>query len=104
MSKLKFVELADPATEPEKIISKGQLSILYLKGYETLPASAIVSILLENLFKHRQEVNEEIPPFLTVIEEAHNFIPSRSILRLIIASNINVSLGHGEKPSVKFIV
>ena len=78
MSKLKFVELADPATEPEKIISKGQLSILYLKGYETLPASAIVSILLENLFKHRQEVNEEIPPFLTIIEEAHNFIPSRS--------------------------
>ncbi|MGY9028210.1 MAG: ATP-binding protein, partial [Candidatus Puniceispirillales bacterium] len=39
---------------------------------------AIVSILLENLFKHRQEVEEEIPPFLTIIEEAHNFIPSRS--------------------------
>ncbi len=78
MNNLKFEELPDPATEPEKIVSKGQLSILYLKGYETLPASAIVSILLENLFKHRQEVNEEIPPFLTVVEEAHNFIPSRS--------------------------
>ena len=78
MNNLRFEELPDPATEPEKIVSKGQLSILYLKGYETLPASAIVSILLENLFKHRQEVNEEIPPFLTVVEEAHNFIPSRS--------------------------
>ena len=78
MSNLKFEELPDPATEPEKIIAKGQLSILYLKGYENLPASAIVSILLENLFKHRQEVEEEIPPFLTIIEEAHNFIPSRS--------------------------
>ena len=78
MSKLKFEELPDAATEPEKIINKGQLSILYLKGYENLPASAIVSILLENLFKHRQEVEEEIPPFLTIIEEAHNFIPSRS--------------------------
>ncbi len=78
MNKLKFEELPDAATEPEKIINKGQLSILYLKGYENLPASAIVSILLENLFKHRQEVEEEIPPFLTIIEEAHNFIPSRS--------------------------
>jgi len=78
MAQLTFEELPDPATEPEKIISKGQLSILYLKGYETLPASAIVSILLENLFKHRQEVEEEIPPFLTIVEEAHNFIPSRS--------------------------
>ena len=44
MSKLKFEELPDAATEPEKIINKGQLSILYLKGYENLPASAIVSI------------------------------------------------------------
>ena len=61
-----------------KIINKGQLSILYLKGYEALPASAIVSILLESLFKHRQEIQEEICPFLTIIEEAHNFIPSRS--------------------------
>ena len=78
MSKLKFEELPDAATEPEKIVNRGQLSILYLKGYENLPASAIVSILLENLFKHRQEVEEEIPPFLTIIEEAHNFIPSRS--------------------------
>ena len=78
MSNLKFEELPDAATEPEKIISKGQLSILYLKGYETLPASAIVSILSESLFKHRQEVEEEIPPFLTIFEEAHNFIPSRS--------------------------
>ena len=78
MSHLKFEELPDSATEPEKIISKGQMSILYLRGYENLPASAIVSIVLENLFRHRQEASEEIAPFFTVIEEAHNFIPSRS--------------------------
>ena len=78
MKALNFEELPDPVTEPEKIVSKGQLSILYLKGYESLPASAIVSILMESLFKHRQEIHEQIPPFLTIIEEAHNFIPSRS--------------------------
>ena len=59
-----FEKLPDANTEPEKIISKGQLSILYLRGYETLPASAIVSILSETLFKHRQEVEQQIPSFL----------------------------------------
>ena len=78
MQKLKFEELPDPVNEPEKIVSKGQLSILYLKGYRSLPASAVVSILMESLFNHRQEIHEEIPPYLTVLEEAQNFVPSRS--------------------------
>ena len=73
-----FEKLPDANTEPEKIISKGQLSILYLRGYETLPASAIVSILSETLFKHRQEVEQQIPPFLSILEEGHTLIPSRS--------------------------
>ena len=99
MQQLNFEELPDANSEPEKIISKGQLSILYLKGYETLPASAIVSILLENLFKHRQEVDEEIPPFLTIIEEAHNFIPSRSENRddLPSVSTIRKVISEGRK-------
>ena len=33
---------------------------------------------MESLFNIRQEINEEIPPFLTIIEEAQNFVPSRS--------------------------
>ena len=45
MNNLKFEELPDQQQNREKIVSKGQLAILYLKGYETLPASAIVSIL-----------------------------------------------------------
>ena len=50
---LKFEELPDPYSQPEKIIAKSQVSILYLKGYESLPSSTIVSILLESLFNHR---------------------------------------------------
>lgn len=73
---LKFEELPDPFSNAEKIIDKSQVSILYLKGYESLPSSTIVSILLENLFSHRGF--KTIPPFFTVIEEAQNFIPSKS--------------------------
>ena len=31
---LKFEELPDPYSQPEKIVQKSQVSILYLKGYE----------------------------------------------------------------------
>jgi uncharacterized protein len=75
---LKFEELPDPYSQPEKIIQKSQVSILYLKGYESLPSSTIVSILLETLFNHRSVGGKTIPPFFTVLEEAQNFIPSRS--------------------------
>ena len=75
---LKFEELPDPYSQPEKIIKKSQVSILYLKGYESLPSSTIVSILLESLFNHRSAGGKVIPPFFTVLEEAQNFIPSKS--------------------------
>ena len=75
---LKFEELPDSYSQPEKIIAKSQLSILYLKGYESLPSSTIVSILLDNLFNHRSSGNKTIPPFFTIIEEAQNFIPSKA--------------------------
>ena len=55
---LKFEELPDPYSQPEKIIAKSQVSILYLKGYESLPSSAIVSILLDSLFNHRSAGTE----------------------------------------------
>ena len=76
---LKFEELPDPYSQPEKIIQKSQVSILYLKGYESLPSSTIVSILLESLFNHRSAGNRTIPPFFTVLEEAQNFIPSKKV-------------------------
>ena len=75
---LKFEELPDSYSQPENIVAKSQVSILYLKGYESLPSSTIVSILLENLFNHRSAGNKTIPPFFTIVEEAQNFIPSRS--------------------------
>jgi uncharacterized protein len=73
-----FEEMPDPRRDPEELVSPGQVSIFYLAGYDHLTQSAIVSIVLEQLFAHRAELSEEIPPFQAVIEEAHNFIPSRS--------------------------
>jgi DNA helicase HerA-like ATPase len=73
---LQFDTLADPEGLPEAIIRPRQVSILYLGGYDHLTQSTIVSVLMEALFGHRSALTDRIPPFLTVVEEAHNLIPS----------------------------
>jgi DNA helicase HerA-like ATPase len=47
-----------------------------LGGYDHLTQSTIVAVALKQLFQHRASMGNKIPPFLAVIEEAHNFIPS----------------------------
>jgi|HubBroStandDraft_4_1064222.scaffolds.fasta_scaffold00586_13 DNA helicase HerA-like ATPase len=72
-----FVEMPDPADSPEDIVAPNTVSIFYLAGYDHLNQSAIVSLVLEALFTHRSTLSDTIPPFQAVVEEAHNFIPSR---------------------------
>ncbi|MDG7000901.1 MAG: ATP-binding protein [Nitrososphaerota archaeon] len=76
LNDLTFEELPDPEAQPESVVKPWQVSILYLGGYDHLTQSTIVSILMETLFSHRAELSNRIPPFLTVVEEAHNFVPS----------------------------
>ena len=61
------------SSEMEEIIQHGRISIISLEGCGHL-APAIVANLLERLSDLRME--GKIPRFLTVVEEAHNFIPS----------------------------
>ena len=68
---------AGPVRRAGKHRQTGSRVDLYLAGYDHLNQSAIVSIVLEALFAHRSTLQNVIPPFQAVIEEAHNFIPSR---------------------------
>ncbi|NIX75267.1 ATP-binding protein [Microvirga terricola] len=72
-----FTELPDPQTSPDEIVRPGRISIIYLAGFDHLTQSAIASIVIEHLFAHRAKLTDRIAPFLTVIEEAHNFVPGR---------------------------
>lgn len=76
LRQLRFEQMPDPQGMPEAIIAPRTVSILYLGGYDHLTQTTIVSILLEALYEHRANLSNRIPPFLTVIEEAHTFIPS----------------------------
>ncbi len=76
MKKLDFEQMKDPQGRPDAIIAPKTVSILYLGGYDHLTQTTIASILLEALYEHRANLSNRIPPFLTLIEEAHTFIPS----------------------------
>lgn len=73
---LPFEPLPNPYTRPEDIIRPGQVSILYLGGYDHIAQCSIAAITLETLFEFRAALTGRIAPFLTVIEEAHTFIPA----------------------------
>src|SRR5579875_3646508 len=77
MGRLGFAALPDPRTAPNEIVRPGRVSIVYLGGYEHPTQSTSAASLLGELFEQRTELEDRIPPFLTVIEEAHNLVPSR---------------------------
>ena len=85
-----FEPMPDPIVAPSRFIRPGQVSILYLGGYDHLTQSTIVSLVLRHLYEVRASMKNEIPPFLALVEEAHNFIPSRGE-------------GQSETPSVEII-
>jgi len=76
LKELPFNSLPNPFARPEDIIQPGQVSILYLGGYDHITQCSIAAITLETLFEFRSNLSGRIPPFFSVIEEAHTFIPS----------------------------
>lgn len=55
------------------IIKSGSVAIVSLEGYSDELRQSIVAGVLSRLLSDR--IDEKVPRFLTVIEEAHNFIP-----------------------------
>ena len=76
---LKFEDMPDPETNPHMLIKQNQITILYLGGYERVVQSTMVSIILEDLFNDRSSMKDgRVPAFSAIVEEAHNFVPSKS--------------------------
>lgn len=93
LKKLKlFSSNPTPLTE---IVKYKRTSIISLKGVEPYVAETFVAGLLRDLFEARKK--EEIPPFLLVLEEAHNFCPERSMGETKASKVIRIIAGEGRK-------
>ena len=86
-------------TSLQELIQPGRCSIINLKGVRQELQEVIVYKLMKDLFEERKKGN--IPPFFTIIEESHNFVPERnfgetkcsSILRQISSEGRKFGLG-----------
>ncbi|MBR9690108.1 ATP-binding protein [Candidatus Woesearchaeota archaeon] len=97
---LNKLELFLPSfTSYNELVSGGNCSIINLKGISPDVQEIIVYKLLKDLFELRKK--NKVPPFFTVIEEAHNYCPERSfgetkcskILRTIASEGRKFGLG-----------
>ena len=55
------------------IVKQGAVAIVSLEGYSDALRQSLVASILQRLLAER--IDDQVPRFLTVIEEAHNFIP-----------------------------
>lgn len=93
---LKKLKLFSPnPTQLKDLVKYKRASIISLKGIEPYVQEVFVSHLLKNLFEARKK--EEIPPFLLVIEEAHNFCPERSFGEMRTSKIIRTIASEGRK-------
>ncbi len=85
----------------EELVKPGEATIVNLKAVEPEPAEITMYSLAKQLFDLRKK--NRVPPFIMVIEEAHNFVPekgfgkamSNDILRKIASEGRKFGLGIG---------
>jgi len=82
-------------TPLQDIVKYKQTTIISLKGVEPYVSETFVAGMVRSLFEARKK--EEIPPFLLVLEEAHNFCPERSFGELKTSKIIRTIAGEGRK-------
>jgi DNA helicase HerA-like ATPase len=63
----------DEMIKPEDLVEGGQLTIINLKGTDPELQKTIAHLISRELFEEKKY--GDLPPFVEIIEEAHNFIP-----------------------------
>ncbi len=89
-------------TPLSEIVKQKKVSIISFKGVDPYVTETFAGGLLRDLFEARKR--EEIPPFLLVLEEAHNFCPERSFGELKTSKVIRTIAGEGRKFGVGLCV
>jgi len=92
---------SEDAIDLEDLLEPGEATIINLKAVEPENAEMTMFMIAKRMFQLRKE--NKIPPFIMVIEEAHNFAPekgfeqalSNKILRKIASEGRKFGLGVG---------
>jgi DNA helicase HerA-like ATPase len=80
---------------PSKIVKKGKCSIINMKGVPPDVQTVVVARLTKQLFDERKA--GKIPPFLLIVEEAHNYCPERGFGSAVSSPILRTIASEGRK-------
>lgn len=80
---------------PPDLVKKGKITVINLKGIEPDIQQMVVYKVAKDLF-HARKLNK-IPPFMFILEEAHNFAPERGFGEAISSRVIRTIASEGRK-------
>jgi DNA helicase HerA-like ATPase len=86
---------SEKGTSTEELVQKGKCSIITMRGVPPDIQDVVVARLTEELFKDRKV--GKIPPFLFVVEEAHNYCPEHGIGHAVSSSMLRTVASEGRK-------
>ena len=86
---------SEDATYPSDLVKKGKCSTINMKGVPPDVQSVVVARLTKELFDDRKA--GKIPPFLFVVEEAHNYCPERGFGSTVSSGILRTIASEGRK-------
>ncbi len=86
---------SDKGTSTDELVQKGKCSIINMRGVPPDIQDVVVARLTEELFTDRKA--GKIPPFLFVVEEAHNYCPEHGIGHAVSSSMLRTVASEGRK-------
>ncbi|MBN1280862.1 MAG: DUF87 domain-containing protein [Candidatus Thermoplasmatota archaeon] len=86
---------AEKGTTAQDLVQKGKCSIINMRGVPPDIQDVVVARLTEQLFKNRKV--GKIPPFLLVVEEAHNYCPEHGIGNAVSSKMLRTVASEGRK-------
>ena len=86
---------SEKGTSTKELVQKGKCSIINMRGVPPDIQDVVVARLTEELFKDRKV--GKIPPFLFVVEEAHNYCPEHGIGHAVSSSMLRTVASEGRK-------
>ncbi len=86
---------SEQGTSPDELVKKGKCSIINMKGVPPDVQDVVVARLTKELFDQRK--SGKIPPFLLIVEEAHNYCPERGFGNAVSSNILRTVASEGRK-------
>jgi len=86
---------AEKGTATNELVQKGRCSIINMRGVPPDIQDVVVARLTGELFNDRKA--GKIPPFLCVVEEAHNYCPEHGVGRAVSSQMLRTVASEGRK-------